>query len=111
LGQIGALEREITNGFVAISGKTAAGPAALGRALRVMKPGQRKRAAVQAIAYESGWNLVRANSGARLWGAEFDRPDTDLLEVEANVASAVASAVARPVGPGGAACSRFGSDS
>jgi len=35
-----------------------------------------------------GVELVRANSGARLWGAEFDRPDTDLLDVEANVASA-----------------------
>jgi len=98
LGQIERLSVKSRTASWPYRGKTAAGPAALGRALRVMNlvSGSVRRSRHR---LRVGVELVRANSGARLWGAEFDRPDTDLLEVEANVASAVASAVAGRLAP------------
>ena len=38
--------------------------------------------------------LVQAQSGVRIWGAEFEPPDSGLQEVEGEIASAVAAAIA-----------------
>src|SRR2546428_747026 len=38
--------------------------------------------------------LVRASSGARLWGEQYDRAAADLLEIEEDIARAVATGIA-----------------
>jgi len=43
--------------------------------------------------------LVRAASGNRLWGQQYDRTDADLLAIEEDIARAVVTAVAGRLGP------------
>lgn len=43
--------------------------------------------------------LVRATTGDRVWGEEYDRTDTALLDVETQVASAIARAIAGRLDP------------
>jgi len=98
LGQIERLSVKSRTASWHYRGNTGAGPAALGRALRVtnLVSGSVRRSKHRVrVAVE----LMRASSGTRLWGAEFDRPDTDVLDVEANVATAVAGAVAGQLAP------------
>jgi TolB-like protein/Tfp pilus assembly protein PilF len=98
LGQIERLTIASRTASWRYRGKTAAGPAALGHALNVtnLVSGSVRRSSHRV---RVDVELMRVNSGARLWGAEFDRPDTDLLDVEANIATAVAGAVAGHLAP------------
>jgi len=68
-------------------------PTVLGRALRVAqlvsgsvrRSGHRIRVSVE---------LVRAKDGVQLWADDYDRSDADLLAIEAEIARAVATAIA-----------------
>jgi tetratricopeptide (TPR) repeat protein len=44
--------------------------------------------------------LVRAATGARVWGDQYDRPAADLLAIQADIAGAVASGIAGRLLPG-----------
>ena len=44
--------------------------------------------------------LVRASTGLRIWGDQYDRMDADLLAVQAEVAEAVATPIAGRLAPG-----------
>jgi eukaryotic-like serine/threonine-protein kinase len=74
-------------------------PAALGQALdvealvhgTVRRFGHRLRVSAE---------LIRAATGVREWGSEYDRSDADLLDLEGELASAIATAVAGHLDPG-----------
>ena len=99
LGEVGRLDVKSRTAVVRFRGRTTDGPVSLGRALgvtnlidgSVRRAKRRLRVTVE---------LVQATTGVRLWGAQFDRPDSDLLDVEAGVATAVATAVAGRLAPG-----------
>jgi adenylate cyclase len=67
-------------------------PAALGRAMAVThllggavrRSGNRMRVTVE---------LIRAETGDRMWGERYERTDSDLLAIEEDIANAVATAV------------------
>jgi eukaryotic-like serine/threonine-protein kinase len=73
-------------------------PAALGRALEVealvhgtvRRFGHRLRVSAE---------LIRAATGVREWGSEYDRSDADLLDLEGELARAIATAVAGHIDP------------
>jgi len=73
-------------------------PAALGRALdvEVLVHGNVRRFGHQ---LRVSAELVRAATGMRVWGSEYDRTDADLLRLEGELASAIASAVAGHLDP------------
>lgn len=99
LGQIGRLS--VTSRAAARRFRNAAllSTADLGRALNaaylvngsVRHGGSQLRVTVE---------LVRATSGARIWGEQYDRTAADLLEIEGDVAQAVASGIAGRLLPG-----------
>ena len=74
-------------------GHAASDPVMLGRTLgvahlvsgSVRRAGTRLRVSVE---------LVRAATGTRLWGQQYDRTDADLLAIEEDIATAVATAIA-----------------
>ncbi len=72
---------------------------ALGRALRVnyLVEGSLRRAGARV---RVSVRLIRAKDGFRVWGEEYDRATADLLELERDVASAVATAIAGQLLPG-----------
>lgn len=98
LGEIGRIDVKSRTAVARFRGKAAGGPGELGPALgvanlvdgSVRREQRRLRVAVE---------LVRAPSGVRVWGAEFDRADSALLDVEADIATAVATAVAGRLAP------------
>jgi TolB-like protein len=98
LGEVSRLDVKSRTAVVRFRGRTADGPLSLSRALgatnlvdgSVRRAKHRLRVTVE---------LVRATTGVRLWGAQFDRPDSDLLDVEADIATAVATAVAGRLAP------------
>src|SRR2546430_2359286 len=93
LGEVGRLAVKSRTAVGRFRGRPLDDPANLGRALgvanlvngTVRREQRRLRVTVE---------LVRAANGVRLWGAQFERPDSGLLDVEADIATAVATAVA-----------------
>jgi tetratricopeptide (TPR) repeat protein len=79
-------------------GKSIDDPAALGRSLNVahlvsgsvQQGGGRLRVTVE---------LTRAASGTHVWGASYERPSTDLMGVEAEIAQAIAQGVGGRLAP------------
>lgn len=92
LGQVGRLEVK-SRGMVRRFRDSRLEPAAIGRQLAaahlvsgsVRRAGPRLRVTVE---------LVRSATGNQLWAQQFDRAGTDLLAIEEDVASAVATAIA-----------------
>ena len=93
LGQIRRLAVTSNATMRRYRGASAADPAQLGRALRVAqlvsgsvrRSGHRIRVNVE---------LLRARDGVQLWADAYDRTDADLLAIEEDVASRVATAIA-----------------
>jgi TolB-like protein len=96
IARLGLIDRLTVKSRTAVQrfrGRPVADPAMLGRALgvahlvsgSVRRAGNRLRVTVE---------LVRAATGTHLWGDVYDRPDTDLLAVEEDIARAVATAIA-----------------
>ena len=93
LGRVDRLRVKARTAVQRLRHLPATDPASLGNALRVAQlvtgsvhhAGTRVRITVE---------LVRANDGAHVWGDLYDRPDTDLLAVEGDIAQAVATAIA-----------------
>lgn len=96
IARLGGIDRLIVKSRTAVQrfrGRTAGDPAALGRTLgvahlvsgSVRRAGTRLRVTVE---------LLRATSGTRVWGEQYDRTDADLLAIEADIATAVATAIA-----------------
>jgi TolB-like protein/Tfp pilus assembly protein PilF len=79
-------------------GGTAADPPTVGRALGVanLVTGSVQRAGHQ---LRVRVELVRAASGIRVWGEQYDRTDSDLLALEEDIAKAIATAVAGRLAP------------
>ena len=93
LGQIERLVVKSRNAVRRYRGAAAGDPAALGRTLGVghlVSGSVRRSASRLRVTVE----LVRAASGVRLWGDQYDREDADLLAIEEDIARAVATAVA-----------------
>ena len=73
-------------------------PSLLGRALNVsylVNGTVRRGAARLRVTVE----LLRASSGDRVWGQQYDRTDADLLAIEADIGSAVVTAIAGRLAP------------
>ncbi len=73
-------------------------PGLLGRALNVsylVNGTVRRGAARLRVTVE----LLRASSGDRVWGQQYDRTDADLLAIEADIGSAVVTAIAGRLAP------------
>jgi len=93
LGLVECLTVKSRNAVRRFRGSVAGEPVVVGRALRVAhlvsgslrRSGDHLRVTVE---------LVRAASGLRIWGAQYDRTDADLLVIEEDIARAVATAVA-----------------
>ena len=96
IARLGGIARLVVKSRTAVRrfrGRPPADPATLGRALgvahlvsgSVRRAGTRLRVSVE---------LVRAASGSRLWGEQYDRTDADLLAMEEDIARAVATAIA-----------------
>ncbi len=93
LGQISRLAVTSNATMRRYRGPSAADPAQLGRALRVAqlvsgsvrRSGHRIRVNVE---------LLRARDGVQLWADAYDQTDADLLAIEEDVASRVATAIA-----------------
>lgn len=92
LGQTGPLGVKSRSAVRPYRGIPANGPASIGRALgvaylvtgSVRREGDRLRVNVE---------LVRASSGDRVWGEQYDRRRSDLLAIQEEIARAVAGAV------------------
>jgi len=93
LGQVDRLQVKSRNAVRRYRGATADDPTAMGRALGVrnLVSGSVRRAG---HAVRVAVELIRAATGVRVWGQQFDRADTNLLAVEADIASVVAAAIA-----------------
>jgi len=93
LGQVERLQVKSRNAVRRYRGAAADDPASIGRALGVVnlvsgsvrRAGRELRVTVE---------LTRAATGVRVWGQQFDRADTNLLAVEADIAGVVATAIA-----------------
>jgi len=109
LGQIERLSVKSRNGFVAISGKDCRGPAALGRALRVMNLVS-EACGGPGIAYESGWNWC-VPTPEPACGVPSSIGPTRTSWRWKRMLRAPSRAPSPAVGRGGAACSGFGSNS
>lgn len=99
LGGIGRLIVSSRTAAQRFRGRTGGDPAALGRALGVahLVSGSVRRAGSQLrVTVE----LVRAATGTHVWGEQYDRSDADLLAIEADIATAVATAIAGRLLPG-----------
>ncbi len=98
LGQVRRLAVKSRNAVQHFRGRATEDPAILGRLLGVAylvsgstrRSGNRVRVTVE---------LVRAATGVRLWGDVFDRNSSDLLDIEGDIASAVATAIAGRLAP------------
>ena len=98
LGQLERIQVKSRNAVRRFRGDAAEDPAAVGRALNVAhlvsgsvrRNGERVRVTVE---------LTRAATGAHLWGDVIERSSADLMSVESDVASAIATAVAGRLAP------------
>jgi TolB-like protein len=100
IARLGSLERLQVKSRTAVARyrTTQLGPPQLGRALgvtylvngSVRRGGTRLRMTVE---------LVRASSGDRVWGQQYDRADGDLLAIEGEIAGAVAQSIAGRLAP------------
>lgn len=102
IARLGGIERLIVSSRTAAQryrGRTARDPATAGRSLNVahLVSGSVRRAGTR---LRVNVELVRAATGTRLWGQQFDRTDSDLLAIEADIATAVATAIAGRLLPG-----------
>ena len=95
IAQLGEVERLTVSSRFAVRrfrGEAAQDPAAVGRSLNVtylvtgsvQRSGGRLRVGVE---------LVRASSGVRVWGEQYDRTDTDLLRLQDDIAANVATGI------------------
>jgi serine/threonine-protein kinase len=99
LGQLGRLAVTSNTTMRRFRSAATVDPAVLGHTLRVAqlvsgsvrRSGHRIRVTVE---------LVRARDGVQLWADAYDRSDADLLAIEADVASRVATAIAGRLLPG-----------
>ena len=93
LGQIERLRVKSRTAVQHYRGRSVAGPTTLGRALgvpylvngTVRRAGPRLRVSVE---------LVRAATGDRVWGDQYDRTQADLLAIQEEIARSVAAAIA-----------------
>src|SRR5262249_31557499 len=98
LGEIQRLQVKSRTAVQRYRGKLIEDPAALARALNVLhlvsgtvqQGGGRLRVTVE---------LTRAASGTRVWGQSYERPATDLMGVEAEIAQAIAEGVGGRLAP------------
>ena len=98
LGEIQRLQVKSRTAVQRYRGKPIADPAALGRSLNVVhlvsgtvqQGAGRLRVTVE---------LTRAASGTRVWGESYERPATDLMAVEAEIAQAIAEGVGGRLAP------------
>ena len=98
LGQVPRLQVKSRNAVRRFRGAAADDPATVGRALAVAhlvsgsvrREGDRLRVTVE---------LTRATTGVRVWGDVLERTDSDLMSVEAQLASAIATAVGGQLAP------------
>ena len=99
LSQVGRLAVTSNTTMRRYRGPGGLAPAELGRALRVAQlvSGSVRRAGHQ---IRVNVELLRARDGVSLWADTYDRTDADLLSIEAEVARAVATAIAGRLLPG-----------
>jgi len=98
LGQVPRLEVKSRNAVRRFRGEAAGDPAAVGRALgvahlvsgTVRREGARLRVTAE---------LTRATTGVRVWGDVLEGVDADLMSVEAQIASAIATAIGGRLAP------------
>jgi TolB-like protein/Tfp pilus assembly protein PilF len=98
LGQVPRLAVKSRNAVRRFRGEAAGDPTAVGRALgvahlvsgTVRRQGDRLRVTAE---------LTRAATGVRVWGDVLERTDADLMSVEAQIASAIATAIAGRLAP------------
>ena len=98
LGQLRRLDVKARSAAARYCSKSARDPASIGRSLgvanlvtgSVRRDGHRLRVTVE---------LVHCRNGDRLWGNEFDRRDADLLDIEQDIATAVASQISGRLEP------------
>jgi adenylate cyclase len=95
IAQLGEVERLTVASRFAVRrfrGSEVQDPAAVGRALNVsyLVTGSVQRAGTR---LRVGVELVRASSGVRVWGERYDRTETDLLRLQDEIASAVATGI------------------
>lgn len=102
IAQLGGVERLTVSSRFAVRrfrGGAMQDPAAVGRALNatylvtgtVQRAGPRLRVGVE---------LLRAASGVRVWGEQYDRTETDLLRLQDDIATSVATGVVGRLLPG-----------
>jgi TolB-like protein/Tfp pilus assembly protein PilF len=98
LGQVPRLQVKSRNAVRRFRGEAAGDPAAVGRALgvahlvsgTVRREGARLRVTAE---------LTRAATGVRVWGDVLEGTDADLMNVEAQIASAIATAIGGRLAP------------
>src|SRR4051812_42578690 len=98
LGQVDRLQVKSRGAVRRFRGDAAADPTIVGRALgvahlvsgSVRRSGDRLRVTVE---------LTRAATGAHVWGDVYDRTSSDLMSVESDIASAIATAVGGRLAP------------
>jgi len=98
LGQLERLQLKSRNAVRRYRGAADVDPTAVGRALgvaylvsgSVRRSGARLRVTVE---------MVRATTGLRVWGDQYDRAETDALAIQEDVARAVATAIAGRLAP------------
>jgi TolB-like protein len=95
IAQLGEVQRLTVASRFAVRrfrGEAAQDPAKVGRALNVsyLVTGSVQRSGNQ---LRVGVELVRANTGVRVWGEQYDRTDTDLLRLQDDIASNVATGI------------------
>ena len=100
IARLGALDRLLVKSRTAVARyrQTALDPDRLGRALGVaylVNGTVRRGVGRLRITVE----LVRASTGNRLWGQQYDRSDADLLAIEGDIATSVVSALVGKLAP------------
>jgi TolB-like protein len=98
LGQVPRLQVKSRNAVRRFRGEAAGDPAAVGRALAVahlVSGTVRREGARLRVTAE----LTRASTGVRLWGDVLEGADADLMNVEAQIASAIATAIGGRLAP------------
>ncbi|HWC74918.1 MAG TPA: protein kinase, partial [Gemmatimonadales bacterium] len=98
LGEMGRFAVKSRTALAALPGKSRSDPASIGRTLGVthIVNGSVRRARSR---FRVTVELVHARSGSHVWGAQFDRPDSDFLDVEESIAAAVAEQVEGQLAP------------
>lgn len=95
IAQLGAVERLTVASRYAVRrfrGSAEQDPAAVGRALNVayLVTGSVRRAGAR---LRIGVELVRAGTGVRVWGQQYDRTGSDILAIQDDIASSVATGI------------------